>query len=118
MIKETEEEGKAVIEVLSPSGEDKTYETLGLSNKKGSLLAETTPTKVWIEPRIEIDVKSGEEIENKEIKILEDELIKTKLEPKVSTNDNDIDDKDMTSKKYMDPYDKIQKKWWSIQQWG
>ena len=66
VIKETEDEGKAVIEVLSPSSEDKTYETLGLSNKKESLLEETTPTKVKIEPRIEI--KSGEEIENKKIK--------------------------------------------------
>ena len=31
-LKETEEEGKAVIEVLSPSSEDKTDETTGLSN--------------------------------------------------------------------------------------
>ena len=63
--KEIEEEEKAVIKVLSPSSEDKTYETLRLSNKKESLLEETTPTKVQIESRIEIDSKPGEEFENK-----------------------------------------------------
>ena len=113
---------------------------MGLSNKKKSLLEETIPTKVKIEPRIEI--KSGEEIENKEIKEenlpqkcwlknvpkkslpegneeeetqdeisapSKEELTKTKLELKVSTDDNNIDDEDMTSEKDMDPQDKKKK---------
>ena len=56
-----------------------------------------------------LEIKEDDDLRPEQDEILEDELIKTKLEPKVSTNDNDIDDKDMTSEKDMDPYDKIQK---------
>ena len=56
-----------------------------------------------------MNLNDDDDIRPEQDEILEDELIKTKLEPKVSTDDNDVDDKDMTSEKDMVPYDTIQK---------
>ena len=59
------EDVKVVIDVLPPSSKDKAYETLKLSNKRESLLEETTPTKAEVEVKFEIDSKPAKELENK-----------------------------------------------------
>ena len=65
MTEEIDEDVKVIIDVLPPSSKDKAYETLKLSNKRESLLEETTPTKAEVEVKIEIDSKPAKEHENK-----------------------------------------------------